>query len=364
MIDITPAAPRAANVPAAAPRQSRRRSRWLLLILLPALLGLLVFGRLYWLGFQARILQLQALVEQARAQEDQLRRQLEQEQQAFAEQRERIQGLEAAIQERVAALGSQREQWVDAGARLRQQEEQVQRALANLREQTGRDAQSWRAAEALYLVELAARRLTLEQDPDTARQALRAADGRLQETADSRWQPARERLAADLRALEEVKPLEVATLSARLIQLAQESATLPLRMLAEPSPATDPAEPAAAGLPWWDSLPLRGLVRIEHRPAGDADPHREDRQLARQGLRLQIEAARHALARGDQPLFQASLDSARDWLDGGFDGAHPAVQRLRAALAELKETRLRPQWPDLAATRDLLRDLLPGEVQR
>jgi uroporphyrin-3 C-methyltransferase len=352
--------------PAALPPPGPKSSRRLLLVTLLGaglLAGGLVLVQIYWTGAQARFGQLQRATDQARVQQDNLRDQLADTQQAFTEQQKQIQAQELLVREQVAKLAAQQQTLAEREARLQQQEETIHQALANLHAELGRSGQEWRAAEAAYLVELAAQRLAFEQDTATARQALQAADVRLGETGDPRWQPIRERIAADLAALDRVRQLDRSGLSARLVRLGQAAVKLPLRSRQGAAEGESPATAERRNLNslWHDSLEgFMSLVQVRRRDGPDPVPSPEGRLQVRQSLRLQLETARYALLRSDRNLYDASLDSALTWIDSSFDGSAEATRHFRAELEELKQGRIVPELPDLSGTLNALRAQLSG----
>jgi uroporphyrin-3 C-methyltransferase len=73
-----------------------------------------------------------------------------------------------------------------------------------------------------------------------------------------------------------------------------------------------------------------------------------------QNLRLQLDAARLALLRGEAPLYVESLRSARDWAATYFDQEHAATRAMVAELDRLLAVDIAPALPELgAALREL-----------
>ena len=59
-------------------------------------------------------------------------------------------------------------------------------------------------------------------------------------------------------------------------------------------------------------------------------------ELARNNLALQLQAARLALLRNEQRIFEQSLDDADAWLGKYFDAGNGAVARARQTIAGIR----------------------------
>ncbi len=75
----------------------------------------------------------------------------------------------------------------------------------------------------------------------------------------------------------------------------------------------------------------------------------------RTNLTLQLQVARLALLRGEQAVFEQSLDDASDWLEAYFDTEHAQVRGAGATIAEIRESLLAAAAPDISESLRLLR---------
>ena len=100
--------------------------------------------------------------------------------------------------------------------------------LAELRARTETPQRAWVRAEALYLLELGARRLRLEHDVPTAIAAMESADARLATVADPAVAEVRAQLARELASLRAVNVPDLPAVLARLTALEVLTARLPV----------------------------------------------------------------------------------------------------------------------------------------
>jgi len=215
------------------------------------------------------------------------------------------------------------------------------------------------ASEAAYLMRIANHRLQLEQDVETAIRALEAADQRLRDTGDPGWIAVRKQLADEITALKAVPRLDRVGLSARLSGLSKQVADLkvlgtqpmPPERSAETSDAEKSREHSLETLlkDSWEGFKSVMVIRHRGKPVSAMLPP-EQQFFVYQNLRLKLEAARLAILRGDQALFDSSLASAREWLNEFFDGEKSSTRALLKQLDELKGIDLSPELPDISGS--------------
>jgi uroporphyrin-3 C-methyltransferase len=278
-----------------------------------------------------------------------------------------------AAQERIAAFDAEVEKRFDAhalqlaeqGAALERQRELAEQTYQALREEVGQDRNRWVVAEIEYLMRVAAHRLALAGDVAAAVAALQTADARLHDLADPAWLGVRERVADEIAALRAVPRIDIEGLALSLRSLARRSETLPVlgaRYRAGDPRATggEASADGARGDSWREALDIawrevRQLVEVR-RNDQPVEPMLapELEYFLYQNLRLQLDAARLALLRGEAPLYLESLRSARDWAATYFDQEHASTQAMLAELDRLLEVDIAPPLPDLG---EALREL-------
>jgi uroporphyrin-3 C-methyltransferase len=234
--------------------------------------------------------------------------------------------------------------------------------VAELRARTEAPQRAWVRAEALYLLELAERRLRLEHDVPTAIAAMESAEARLANVSDPALAEVREQLAREIAALRAVNVPDVPDIIARIAAL--EAQSREFRVLGVPvSKARRVGQPKAEdfgpldramnrfGQAWHDLFSYR---RVE--PAMSRLVTREEEALRRQHLDLLLFAGRVAAMQQDRTAYAQSVQAAGDWLERYFDSRDETVAAARAELAALGAIDVDPARPEVGtAARTLQR---------
>ena len=123
----------------------------------------------------------------------------------------------------------------DLGRRLdelKDSPQQLQELALSVEELRGRaegPERAWSRAEALFLLELAQRRLTLDRDVETAIVALESADLRLASLRDQAFAPVRQEIAKELQALRAVQLPDTTGILSRLISAEERAGAAPVK---------------------------------------------------------------------------------------------------------------------------------------
>ncbi len=238
-------------------------------------------------------------------------------------------------------------------------------SVAELRARTDAPQRSWVRAEALYLLELGARRLRLEHDVPTAIAAFESADARLATVSDPAVREVRNQLARELTALRAVKVPDISGVLARLATV--ESGIADFRVLGVTVASARRVERPAAAQPegafdragrrlqqaWSDLFSYR---RVD--PARSRLVTREEESLRRQQLELQLFAARIAAMQQDRAAYQQALRSATELLDRSFDARDDTVAAAREELALLMAIDIDPAAPEVGTAAQLLQRVI------
>jgi uroporphyrin-3 C-methyltransferase len=281
--------------------------------------------------------------------------------------RAEVQSLTAREQESNAQLSEQ----IRALREVPTQVGELGQSVAELRARTEAPQRAWVRAEALYLLELAGRRLRLEHDVPTAVAAMESADARLATVTDPATGEVRAQLARELEALRAVNVPDVASIIARLTSL--EARSPGLRVLGVPV-TQPPRRGGAAGEGRREQEPPHGafdraLRRLSQAwadlfsyrrvdPAASRLVTSEEESLRRQHLELLLFASRIAAMQQDQQAYQQSIRAAIDWLDRFFDVRDDAVATVRAELLELDAVDVDPARPQVGAAAQLLQRVI------
>ena len=243
-------------------------------------------------------------------------------------------------------------------------------SLAELRARTEAPQRAWVRAEALYLLELGARRLQLEHDVPTAIAALESADARLATVADSAVNEVRRQLGRELTALRTVSVPDVPAVIARLTTLEARAASFPVlgvpiaesrRAATDASHHAGVVERAGRRLAqaWRDMFSFR---RVD--PSTARLVTREEESLRRQHLELLFFAARIAAMQADKTAYSQSLRAIDTWLERFFDPGSPEVVTARAEIAELGALDIDPPRPEIGGASQLLQRVIRASAPR
>ena len=282
----------------------------------------------------------------------------------LADARTRLAALEAEVEKRFDANA---QQLAEQQAALERQREFAEQAYQTLREEVGQDRNRWVLAEIEYLLRVAAHRLALAGDIRAAVVALQTADSRLRDLGDPAWLDVRAQIAEEIAALRAVPDVDVEGLALSLRSLARRSETLPV--LGARYRAGDPRAAAAGeagegarGENWREALSvawneIRQLVEVR-RNDQPVEPMLapELEYFLYQNLRLQLDAARLALLRGEAPLYTESLRSARDWVATYFEPDHASTRAMLEELDRLLAAEIDPPLPEVGEALRTLRD--------
>jgi uroporphyrin-3 C-methyltransferase len=237
------------------------------------------------------------------------------------------------------------------------------------------DNGQWMVSEAEYLLRLASHRVSLERDLATAREALLLADQRLRDTRDPGWLTVREQIAREMNTIDSTSLPDVAGLSAKLGALIDLVPKLKLtkNTLGTTSESTADAVTTQGQARTWDSLidnliaGFKNTIRVRRNDQPQqAMLAPEQQYFLYENLRLQLEGARLAVAKGDQSLFQDNLSTISNWLGTYFDPSHQLAQAMLDSVNELKAINIKPSLPDLSRSlHDLqLRKKLTEDLSR
>jgi uncharacterized protein HemX len=221
----------------------------------------------------------------------------------------------------------------------------------------------WLVSEAQYLVKLAATRLALEGDIDTAITALTNADSRLLEAGDPGLLLLRQEISNKLLVLKALPDLDISGMSIHISSVIQQIDTLPLitpdpdsfKQARQTSNKTTTQNNEDGSPIDWKEVTTRvvtditSLIRIrKHEQAIQPLISPEQRFFLVQNLKLQLEQARTALLHQQQDIFHERLAISTKWIKEYFDISKSATQSVITVLSNLNNKTLTHQTPDLS----------------
>jgi uroporphyrin-3 C-methyltransferase len=246
----------------------------------------------------------------------------------------------------------------------------LERSVAALQGVSIEARNTYLIAEAEYYMQIANAQLQLAGNPYLAALALEQADDRLLQMADPALTATRAAIADELAALEVMEKPDIAGVTLVLASLARVVDSLPLRSAggAAAAEATEEEDELSGPARVWAAVrnAASGLIKVTP-PGGDQaaliTPDVAD--LARSNLSLQLQAARLALLRGEQEIFEQSLDDADAWLALYFDTRSEQVRSTRQTMAEIRTEYASAAPPDISQSLRLLRQfkILAGNAQ-
>lgn len=276
--------------------------------------------------------------------------------------------LSSRLQTLAADLESSRSTWRAELRGLHQVPEQIEalsRGVEELRARTDAPQRAWVRAEALYLMELAERRLRLERDVETAIVAMESADARLATFDDPAVREVRAKLALELAALRAVAVPDIADVLKRIGRLEDSVPDLPVIGMPAAQARRDQPEAEAPGAleRAWRRIraALRDLVSLRRiEPATARLITQEEESLRRQHLELLLFGARVAAMQPDGTAYAQSLRAADVWLSQYFDTSKPPVEAASRELAALELTIIEPPLPSVGEAGRLLQGVIRG----
>jgi uroporphyrin-3 C-methyltransferase len=219
---------------------------------------------------------------------------------------------------------------------------------------------TWLLAEAEYYMQIANAQLQLAGNPHLAALALGMADERIVQLSDPALTEVRQAIADELTALEVMDKPDIQGITLTLSSLARVVDSLPLRQIAEAkADENEEIDPDLSGVDRaWASVKgaVSGLVKVTG-PDQTAIPllTPDAVYFLRTNLTLQLQAARLALLRGEQAVFQQSLDDAAAWLEQYFDAESAQVGSALETIDEIRGGMLAVTTPDISQSLRLLR---------
>jgi uroporphyrin-3 C-methyltransferase len=336
----------------APPRQTKKSGNgilWFVVIILFLLIGA-VAGAGYWVYEQQQSVQ-QASSTTLTANNQQL--------QKLSADKQQLTSIVAAVENQNTTLNERVSKLASENAILTQR---LDATLEQMNNMEGRRPSDWLIAEADYLVRMAGRKLWLENDVRTAILLLVNADKRLKSLADPSVLPVRAALAEDIQSLQQLNPVSPSSVALALTGMVAQIDKLPLNKFEKPvdvdandnalSESTDDWQENLAKV--WQNLKDSFLTvkTIE----GPVEPvlSLEAQFLLKEQLRLQLMHAQSAALKGDEGLYNQSLQYAQTILIEKFDINKSQVSGFVSAIQNLMDTDVaRPIPTELVAQKPL-----------
>jgi len=242
---------------------------------------------------------------------------------------------------------------------------QLGQSVEELRARTEAPQRAWVRAEAMYLLQLAERRLDLEGDLPTAIVAMESAAAQLATLDDPAVAEVRRQLGEEIAALRAVPMPDLPGVLTRITAVEDMAPSLPVLGMPvakghRAASATQPQgflERAGQRI----SQAMRDLVSLRRvDPATARLVTQEEESLRRQHLELLLFAARIAAMQSDGAAYLQSLRAAETWLAQYFDTATREVSSAQTEIAALAAIDIEPAIPAVGGAGRTLQRVMGG----
>jgi uroporphyrin-3 C-methyltransferase len=243
--------------------------------------------------------------------------------------------------------------------------QELDAAVEELHGRTEGPQRAWSRAEALYLMEIAQRSLTLHRDVDTAIVALQSADSRLSSLRDPGVTGVRQQLAREVQALRSVSLPDVTGIVARLASAEEQAGRASVKGIVVVERTTDNAVALPEGFLARARAvavnALASLISVRKVDGRTGNVVTLDEQLIRrQHLQLLLFTARSAVNRHDGSAYRTALASARQWLGEFFELSDPRSRAVLEEIQSLEPVNIDPKLPEVSASARLLQQITPS----
>jgi len=220
-----------------------------------------------------------------------------------------------------------------------------------------RDA--WILAESEYYMQIANAQLQLANNPHLASLALRMADERIVQLANPALTAVRQAISDELAALDVMEKPDIEGATLTLASLARVVESLPIASGDDTEDEASEVDPDQSGVSRaWASVKnaMSGMVTVtppEQAKLVQLSPDAEF--FLRNNIALQLQSARLALLRGEQAVFEQTLDDTSALLAEYFDVESAAVAGALETIAEIRGHVFTAATPDISESLRLLR---------
>ena len=284
--------------------------------------------------------------------------------------REQLGDLDALVTELVGrdsvssadidALRRQLEERVDVLSSLPPRMSSLESSVASLAGISEGARDTWLLAEAEYYMQIANAQLQLANNPHLASLALAMADERVAQLANPGLTDVRRAIADELAALAVMEKPDIAGTTMTLASLSRVVESLPVRsapVADEEAPQETGEEQSGVGRAWSSVKgAMSGLVKVTPPDEAKLELLTPDAEyFLRNNIALQLQAARLALLRGEQAIFEQSLDDTSALLRRYFDTDSTQVAGALETLDEIQGNVFATTAPDISGSLELLR---------
>ncbi|AKM46314.1 uroporphyrinogen-III C-methyltransferase [Edwardsiella anguillarum] len=269
---------------------------------------------------------------------------------------------------RMEALLNKQAKALDVAAQLQaSQSQQLKELEQKVAAISGNDANTWKLAQADFMVKLAERKLWSDQDVTTALALLKSADATLAGLDDPSLLGVRRALTEDIATLSALNQIDFDGIILQLNQLANQVDDLRLADNdGDEAPMDqDDGELSASLSQWrqnlaksWHSF-ISEFITIRRRDSS-AEPLLAPSQdvYLRENIRSRLLIAAQAVPRHQNQIYQQSLESVSAWVRAYFDVNDPSTKAFLNQIDALSQQSVSMILPDALKSQPLLDKLL------
>jgi uncharacterized protein HemX len=268
-------------------------------------------------------------------------------------------GRDPAIDADLAAIRRELDERVRMLSSLPTRMSTLESSVASLAGVSEGARDAWILAESEYYMQIANAQLQLANNPHLASLALRMADERIVQLANPALTAVRRAISDELAALDVMEKPDIEGATLTLASLAKVVESLPLASAAEQDAESTTVDPELSGAGRaWASVKdaMSGLVKVtppERAKLVQLSPDAEF--FLRNNIALQLQSARIALLRGEQAIFEQTLDDTTALLNGYFDTNSTQVAGALETIAGIRGHVFTTAVPDISESLQLLR---------
>ncbi|ELV7527097.1 uroporphyrinogen-III C-methyltransferase [Edwardsiella ictaluri] len=288
--------------------------------------------------------------------------------QSLQEQLSALHTAQAQEKLRMEALLNKQARALDVATQLQaSQSQQLKELEQKVAAISGNDANTWKLAQADFMVKLAERKLWSDQDVTTAIALLKSADATLAGLGDPSLLGVRRALTEDIATLSALNQIDFDGIILQLNQLANQVDDLRLadNDSDEAPMDQDDGELSASLSQWrqnlaksWHSF-ISEFITIRRRDSS-AEPLLAPSQdvYLRENIRSRLLIAAQAIPRHQNQIYQQSLESVSAWVRAYFDVNDPSTKAFLNQIDALSQQSVSMILPDALKSQPLLDKLL------
>ncbi|OEF24351.1 uroporphyrinogen-III C-methyltransferase [Vibrio rumoiensis] len=253
-----------------------------------------------------------------------------------------------------------------------QQEKSIKSLQVAITDIKGRRPNDWLLAESDYLVKMAARKLFLEHDIESATELMASADQRIAALNDPSLVPLRKAMAEDITQLKSLPIIDREGLILTLISLQKEVDQLPLANALLPKEEKQEVEVVSEDINDWQTNLTTSLkdfaghfITFRTRK-GNTTPLLSPEQhfYLRENIKAKLETSIKGVYAENNDIYQTSLTVANDWSKEFFNQNSIKVKQFEQQLEQLKAKDITVDYPVKLKSQKPLTDVISDRLRR